>query len=82
MLELDYPSLVSLYISYVPLSTIGVVDNLLPAFGEMPLPRAMPFSFVFPPKITDAKVLVSPVPNIDFTAPCNHGLIANWTFAG
>jgi hypothetical protein len=82
ILKLDHPSLVCLYIRYVSLSTLGVVDNLLPAFGEMPLPRAMPVGFVFPPKITDAATFVRPVPNIHFAALCNHGLIADWTFAG
>jgi len=82
MLELDHPSLICLYIRYVLLSTVGLVDNLLPAFGKLSFPGAVPLGFVFPPRITGATSFVGPVPNLDFSALPNHRLIARWTLAG
>jgi hypothetical protein len=79
MLKLKYPSLISHYISYVLFSVIGLVDNLLPAFGKLSFPRAMPFSFWFPPTITDAAAFVGPVPNLDFSALGYDWVIANRT---
>ena len=47
MLELDHPPLICLYIRYVFLSTIGIVmDSLLPVFGKLSFPSAVPFGFV------------------------------------
>ena len=82
MLELDHPPLICLYIRYVFLATIGSVDNLLPIFGKFSFPSAVPFGFVFPPRITGPTSYVSPVPNLDLSALRNRRLIANWTLAG
>lgn len=81
MLELDHPAVIGLYIRYVFLAAIGLVDDLLPAFRKLSFPRAMPLGFVFPPWITSATSLVGPVPYVDFTALCNHRLSANRTRA-
>src|SRR5258706_8078156 len=82
MLQLNYPPLIGLYICDVFLSVIGLVDNLLPAFGKLSFPSAVPFGFVLPPRITGATSFVGPVPNFDLSALCNHRLIASWTLAG
>lgn len=82
MLKLDYPPLIGLNICNVFLSVIGLEDNLLPAFGKPSFPSAVPFGFVLPPGITSAPSFVGPVPDIDFSALCNHRLIASWTLAG
>src|SRR5690606_26784404 len=82
MLKLDHPTLIGLYICDVLLSVIGFMDNLLPAFWKLPFPSAVPFGFVFPPSITSAMSFMGPVPNLDFSAFCNHHFSASRTLAG
>ncbi len=81
MLKFNYPPLIGLYICYVFLSVIGLVDNFLPAVGKLSFPSAVPFGFVLPPGIACATSFVGPVPDFDFSALWNHRLTASWTVA-
>lgn len=68
MLELDEPTTICLHIRDVLLTGFGVVNNLLPSIGEFRLPFAVPFCFVYPPRVVGAvSSLVSPMPNPDFS---------------
>lgn len=82
MLEFDYPAVICLYISYVLLTVISVVNNFLPRFRKLSLPRTVPFGFILPPRITIATPLVRPVPYLHFSALCNRLLIAGRASAG
>lgn len=82
MLKFDYPSVRGLNIRNVAFTVPGMTDPLLPITRKMVFPRAMPFGFVFPPRITSATPLVGPVPNLQFSALCDHRLIASWAIAG
>src|SRR6267154_2799091 len=82
MLEFDYPPMLGLNVCNVLGAVVGVVNNFLPSIGEFRLPFAVPFCFVFPPRVAAATSLVSPMPNPFFSALGNHRVIANRTLAG
>lgn len=77
MLKFDYPAVIGLYICDVLLAILGLVDNLLPIDREFILPRLVPFGFVFPPGVTHATSMMSPVPILDFATFRHHRTIAS-----
>lgn len=81
MLKLNYPPLIGFHICDVFVSAITLVDNLLPTIGKLSFPSSVPFGFVLPPRITSTSSLMGSVPDLDFSALCDHGLIASWTLA-
>ena len=81
MLELDYPTTICLHVCDVSFTVSGSVDDLLPISGKLVFPIAVPFRFILPPRIAKETTFVSPVPNPDFAAPCNHGSSADATLA-
>jgi hypothetical protein len=81
MLELNYPAALSLDIRNVLDAVLGVVDNLLPLVGKLSFPRAVPFRFVLTPRVAKTRSQVSPMPNPDFSALCNHRTAAARTLA-
>jgi hypothetical protein len=46
--------------------------HFLPISGRLVFPRAVPLSFILPPRVAKTPPLVSPLSNPDFSAPCNH----------
>lgn len=62
-------------------AVVCLVNNFLPSIGECCLPVAVPFCFVFPPRVAEAPSLVGPMPNPDFSALGNHRVIAIRTAA-
>jgi hypothetical protein len=82
MLKLDYPTTLGPDICDVINAVIGWVNNLLPGIRKLCFPIAMPFAFVLPPRITESLSLVSPVPDSDFSALCNHRAITSRTHSG
>jgi hypothetical protein len=76
MLELDYPTTICLHVCDVLLTGFGVVDNLLPVDRKPVFPSAVPVCFVLPPRVAEASALVSPMPDLDFSALGNHRAIA------
>ena len=81
MLKLDYPIMICLHVSDVSSTVSDRVDDLLPISRKLVFPIAVPFRFILPPRIAKETTFVSPVPNPDFAAPCNHGSSAALTLA-
>jgi hypothetical protein len=81
VLEFNYPTIIGLHVCDVPFTVFGMVDNLLPISGKLFLPLAVPFRFILPPRIAKATPSMSPVPSVDFSAPCNHVPSAAGTLA-
>src|ERR1700730_16641287 len=81
MLEFDYPPMLGLDVCNVLGAVVCVVNNFLPSIGEFCLPFAVPFCFVFPPRVAEAPSLMSPMPNPDFSTLGDHRLIAIRTLA-
>jgi hypothetical protein len=81
MLEFEYPTTICLHVRDVALTVLAIVDDLLPISGELVFPSTVPLRFILLPRIAMATPFVSPVPNPDFTAPCNHRLSAARTLA-
>ena len=48
------------------------MGNFLIALGKPILPGSMPTRFIFPPRVAHIHGLVSPMPNLDFSAFGNH----------
>jgi len=65
----------------VSFAVFGMVDNFLALSGKLVFPNAVPFRFILPPRIAKPMPLVSPVPNTNFSALCNHGCSAARTLA-
>jgi hypothetical protein len=76
VLELKHPIIIGFHVSNVSFTVFGMVDDLLPTIGKPTLPSAVPFRFGLPPPIALETPAMSPVPNSDFPAPCNHGTSA------
>jgi len=81
VLELNHPAVTGLDVCDVSFTVSGMVDELLPIRGKLVLPSAVPLRFVLPPRIAKETAFVSPVPNPDFSASCNHGFSADSTLA-
>ena len=64
VLKLNCPAICGLHVCDVSLTVVGVLDNLLPIFGKLILPVAVPWGFILPPRITIAGRLMSPVPSM------------------
>lgn len=79
MLEFDYPPMLGPNVCDVLRAVVGVVNNFLPSNSEFRLPFAVPFRFVLPPVVAEAPSLVSPMPNLDFSALGNHRVTASLT---
>ena len=62
-------------------TVLGVADDLLRIKGKLVFPSTVPLGFILPPRVAKAAPFVSPVPNPDFSAPCNHLSSANRTLA-
>jgi hypothetical protein len=58
VLELNHPHQIGSHVRNVFLAIISSTDELLPLFGELPFPVAMPFGFVLPPVITSQRALM------------------------
>src|SRR5262245_14965001 len=77
MLEFNYPPMVGSHICDMSFAVFSRMDNLLPVVRELVFPIAMPFGFVLPPTVAEGRFpLMSPVPDSDLSAPCNHRLFA------
>lgn len=81
MLELYHPTTRGFHVCDMTFTGLGMLDNLLPVSWKLVFPGAMPFRFVLPPRIANATLLMSPVANPDFSAPCNHQSSAARTLA-
>lgn len=81
MLELDYPTTICLHVCDVSFTVSGKVDEFLPISGKLVFPSAVPLRFILPPRIAKPMPFVSPVPNANFSALCNHGSSAAITLA-
>ena len=81
MLEFNYPTTICLHICNVLLTSFCFVDNLLPVDRKLSFPAAVPICFVLPPEVAGAPSLVSPMPNLDFSALGNHRVIASRALA-
>ena len=79
MLKFNHPFVGGLDIRDVLFAVARPMDDFLPFDWKPILPRPMPLGLVFPPGIATAPPFVSPVPNHDFPALCNHGLFASGT---
>src|SRR5271168_4413067 len=79
MLELDYPPMFGLNIRDVLGAVVGQMNNFLPSIREFRLPCAVPLAFVLPPPVTYVHSPMSPVPNSEVPALCNHRMIASRT---
>ena len=81
MLELYHPAISGLHVCDVSYTVFGALDDLLPISGKLVFPSAVPLGFILPPWIAKETSFVSPVPNADLSAPCNHGSSAARTLA-
>lgn len=81
VLELNHPTLMGLHVCNVSFTALSMMDDLLPISGKVILPGAVPLSFIFPPRIAKPTAFVSPVPDSDFSTPCNHRSSAARTLA-
>jgi len=81
VLELNHPTITGLHVCDVSFTVSGCVDDLLPIIGKLVFPIAVPFRFILTPRIAKETTFVSPVPNPDFAAPCNHGSATAATLA-
>jgi hypothetical protein len=57
------------------------VEDLLPISGKLVFPSAVPLRLILPPRIAKETPFVSPMPNANFSALCNHGSAAETTLA-
>ena len=71
MLELEYPTLIGLYIRDVLLTVIVSVYNLLPVVWKLSFPSTVPFGFVFPPRVTGPIPSMRPMVNFYLATPSN-----------
>jgi len=53
------------------------MGKLLPSGRKLFFPRAVPFNFVLPPRVTGVTPFVSPVPNPRLSALCDHRVTAS-----
>lgn len=76
VLEFNYIALVSLHIGDMLLTIFGTMNEFLPFLGEVTLPRAVPFSFVFPPRIAFSYFVMGPVFNFYVATLGDNGTVA------
>jgi hypothetical protein len=81
VLEFDYPITICLHVCDVPFTISGGVEDLLPISGKLVFPSAVPLRLILPPRIAKETPFVSPMPNANFSALCNHGSAAETTLA-
>ena len=77
-LELYHPFANCFHISNVLFTLFGFVDYLLPFFGEMPFPYAVPLAFILPPGVAGEASSVGLVMHADFPTLREHWMTANW----
>lgn len=82
VLKLHYVALVSLHIGDMFLVIFCAMDKFLPFLGEVTFPRAVPFSFVFPPRIAVPCFMMRPVLNFNVATLGDNGTVAAGAFAG
>jgi hypothetical protein len=63
MLKFEHPSVLGLDASNVFLAILGGMHYFLTFDGKLALPGSLPLSFTFPPRITDKRALMRPVPH-------------------
>jgi hypothetical protein len=81
VLELNHPTIMGLHVCDVSFTVLGVAEDLLPISGKLVFPSTVPLRFILPPRVAKATPFVSPVPNPDVSAPCNHQSSAARTLA-
>jgi hypothetical protein len=77
MLKFENYSIFSLHVRDMLFSNFGPMNYLLPVFGKLAFPSAMPFCFL-PPRVAGETSTVRPMPFSNIPTFCDYGITANW----